>query len=194
MTEFLKGRGFERWFAELGVTDAPVTRKGLSTTLQFFHDHMPSLPRKSQLDYLRGIDLHRPVEIVMLDPGVVVTAYRKHNEDPFKTFYTRPGNSLHRLGVNPEPGGTARGHVRYRVKESAVALESKCAPAWDKWSDDRPEHLRHYYEASGGGAQLIIPGSRKVLEVVEWSGPKRPGDTTGADRPRWSSAQGWQGR
>ena len=36
-------------------------------------------------------------------PDDVVTAYRKHNEDPFKIFYTKPGNSVHRLGVNPEP-------------------------------------------------------------------------------------------
>src|SRR5918992_6124734 len=83
MTEFLKGRGFEKWFAELGVTDAPVTRRGLATTLQFFHDHMPSLKRKAQLEYLTGIDLHRPVERLTLERGDVVAAYRKHNEDPF---------------------------------------------------------------------------------------------------------------
>jgi hypothetical protein len=70
---------------------------------------MPSLRRKDQLAFLKGIDLHQPVEKVRLVPGDVVTAYRKHNEDPFKTFYTKPGNSVHRLGVNPEPGGTARG-------------------------------------------------------------------------------------
>ena len=193
MTDFLGGRGYEKWFAELGVTDAPHTRKGLATTLQFFHDHMPSLRRKDQLAFLKGVDLHQPVEKVRLVPGDVVTAYRKHNEDPFKTFYTKPGNSVHRLGVNPEPGGTARGHARYRVKADAVALESKCAAAWDTWSDDRPEHLRHYYEASGGGAQLIIPGSRTALELVDWSAPRTPGDTTAGSRPRWSSTVGWQG-
>ena len=192
MTEFLTGKGYEKWFAELGVTDAPVTRRGLATTLKFFHDQMPSLPRKSQLSYLKGIDLHQLVEEVTLEAGCVVSAYRKHNEDPFKTFYTRPGNSVHRLGVNPEPGGVARGHVRYRVKSPVVALESKCAPAWDTWSDDRPEHLRHYYEASGRGAQLIIPESRAVLEIVDWSAPRAASDATNGGRARWSAASGWR--
>jgi hypothetical protein len=192
MAGFLDGGGYEKWFAELGVTDAPLTRKGLATTLRFFHDHMPALPRKAQVAFLKGIDLHHPVDEVTLESDDVVSAYRKHNEDPFKIFYTRPGNAVHRLGVNPEPGGTARGHVRYRVKSAAVALESKCAPAWDTWSDDRPEHLRRYYEASGGGAQLIIPDSRAVLEIVDWAAPKTAGDVAAGGRARWSSNGGWR--
>ncbi len=164
MTDFLMGRGYDKWFAELGVTDAPLTRKGLATTLGFFHQYMPTLPRKYRLAFLKAMDLHHPVEVVTLKPGETLTAYRKHTEDPFKTFFTRRGVSPTTIGLDPNP----RGYVQYRVKQEAAALESKCAPAWDTWTDDRPQHLRRYYEATGGGSQLIVPDSRNVLKAVRY--------------------------
>lgn len=156
MAGFLEGAGYAKWLGELGVTDAPMTRDGLGTALQFFHLHMPALPRKMQLSFLRGMDLHRRVATVTLLPPQVVAAFRKATEDPLKLFYTRAGTSVHQLGVNP----STRAFQRYRVTRPVVALESRASAARDTWTEARE------YVASGGGLQLVIPNAHAVLTLL----------------------------
>ncbi|HKG96160.1 MAG TPA: hypothetical protein VKA84_29875 [Gemmatimonadaceae bacterium] len=156
MTDFLEGGGYEKWLGELGVTDSPLTRAGLTTALQFFHIHMPTLPRGLRLGFLKGMDLHQGVRQVTLGPPEVVAAFRKATEDPFKLFYTRVGTSMHDLGVNP----STRGFQRYRVAQPVVALESRASAARDTWTEARE------YVASGGGTQLVIPNAHAVLALV----------------------------
>jgi hypothetical protein len=134
--------------ANLGVTDAPMPRERLSTALKFFAERMPSLPAKERFGFLKGIDLHHPVREVVLRPPQLVAAFRLSNESAFKTFYTKVGHSLHRLGLNPAD----RGFVRFEVIGSVIALESRCTS------------MRDYQSASlrgpmfaGGATQYIIP-------------------------------------
>src|SRR5918998_684476 len=87
MAKQLTTKEYKDFFAQLGITDAPLTRKGLAKTLGFFEDEMPTLPWKYRIAFLKAMDLHHPVEVVTLQPGEKLTAYRKHTEDPFKTFY-----------------------------------------------------------------------------------------------------------
>jgi len=157
MDEFLAGGGYERWLRDIGISDAPLTRAGLATALGFFHRQMPGLPRAMQLKFLKAMDLHSRVREVHLAPPDTLVAFRKCNEDPFKLFYARVGTPMQRLGLNPH----AREFRRFRVARPAMALESRCAPALDTWTDDR-----FYFNANGGGTQLIVPASYGILELV----------------------------
>lgn len=156
MHDFLQGGGAEKWLAELGVSDAPLTRTGLGTALQFFHTRMPDLPRTMRFAFLKAMDLHKPVCLVTLAPPSMLSAFRKANEDPLKLFYTKAGTSVLNLGLNP----ANREFRRFRVARPVQVLESVAAAAIDKWTDDR-----RYFVASGGGRQYIIPQAHAVLEL-----------------------------
>ena len=146
MGDFLSGGGYEQWLGDLGVTDAPLTRRGLTAALRFFHLHMPGLPRRMQFNFLKAMDLHKPVHEVLLAAPDMLSAFRKCNEDPVKLFYTRSGVGVDRLALNP----AGREFRRYRVVRPSVALQSVCAPAWDTWSDERL-----YFEGRGGGISRL---------------------------------------
>lgn len=156
MHAFLMGGGAEKWLAELGVSNAPMTRAGLATALDFFHREMPELPRPMRFNFLKGMDLHKPVQRVMLSPPALLAAYRRATEDPLKLFFTKAGTSIHSLGVNP--GG--RAFQRFRIVRPAPALESIATGAIDKWSD-----AGNPYIADGGGRQYIVPRAWMYLEV-----------------------------
>jgi hypothetical protein len=156
MTDYLDGGGYEKWLKDLSVTDAPLVRAGLATALAFFHLRMPELPRTMCMNFLRAMDLHKPVSEVGLAAGDEVAAFRKSNEDPLKLFYTKPGTSPAQLGVNPN----ARGFMRFRVRQPTVALQSRSAPALDRWTD------ASHYLAAGGGLQLVIPNAHATLQVL----------------------------
>jgi hypothetical protein len=158
MTGFLEGEGYEKWLAELGVSDAPLTRQGLATALRFFHVHLPSLSREACLAFLTGMDLHKPVREVTLAQPAVVVAFRRTNENPFRLFYTKAGTSVHVLGVNP----ASRTFRRFRMTRPVVVLESRCAAARDTWTD-----ADEAYVASGGGIHYIIPESYRALQLVQ---------------------------
>jgi hypothetical protein len=164
MTDSLAGGGYEKWLQDIGVTDAPMVRGGLSTALSFFHLRMSDLPRTMRLNFLKAMDLHSPISEVMLVPDSVVAAFRKSNEDPLRLFYTKAGTSPHQLGVNP----TARGFMRFRVRRPTSALQSRSAAALDTWTD-----ASHYYQASGGGLQLVIPEAHAALWVLPQTGGSR---------------------
>ena len=154
-SSFLSGGGYEKWLGRLGVSDAPLTRRGLATALMYFHCYLPSLSRDLQLSFLKGMDLHKTVRVITLDPPTVIAAFRKLHEYPFRLFYTKAGVSIADLGLNPR----GRYFARFRLKSRVNVLESRCASAVDTWTD-----ASHPYVASGGGIQYVIPESCRCLE------------------------------
>lgn len=169
---FLEGGGFEKWFAELGIGDSPAARSGLQVALPFFHHHMPKLDRNLMVSFLKAMDLSKPVTLVTLREGEEVIAYSKPNQDPFKFFFARPGTSWNRLGINPE----GRHFFRYRLRISVTALQSFAGTTIDTWTNRRA-----YFDAAGGGRQLIIPNSIHPLEIVHFSDkPTVAGPTRGS--------------
>ena len=162
--------GVAKWIAEVGVTDAPVPRRNLRTALAFFRQAMPMLPVAMAANFLRAMDLSRPVVDIMLTPSDRVIAYRVGNESPFKLFYTRAGASPHASGINPH----ARSIVRFQVRGTARALESYTSGTLDVWtvpSEDQPLTFAPRANKSGvmvagGGTQLIIPRAFALLQPV----------------------------
>jgi hypothetical protein len=161
--------GIGKWIAEVGVTDAPVPRRNLRTALAFFRQTMPALGAPMAANFLRAMDLSRPVLDRMLAPADRVVAFRVGNESPFKLFYTRGGASPFASGINPH----GRGIVRFEVRGNARALESYTTGTLDVWtipSEDQPlvfaaRANRSGVMVAGGGTQLIIPRSFAVLQV-----------------------------
>lgn len=161
-TPFLMGHGYQKWFDRLSVSDSPLTRMNLAEALGFFHRYMSLLPREMRMNFLKGMDLHERkhrVRTLILPVGTVLSAFRKMNEDPFRLFYTKVGGSIHYLGLNPHQ----RYFRRFRViSQHCVALESRCAPAIDTWTDQNT-----HYVAGGGGLQYILPNALMHLELVQ---------------------------
>lgn len=162
--------GIGKWITEVGVGDAPVPRRNLRTALAFFSQAMPTLPVGMAANFLRAMDLSRPVNDLMLTPSDRVIAFRVGNESPFKLFYTRSGASAHTSGINPN----ARSIVRFAVRGTARALESYTTGTVDVWtvpSEDQPltfapRASKSGVMVAGGGTQLIIPRSFAVLQMV----------------------------
>jgi len=172
--------GADRWIAQIGVTPAPVPRRGVRTALRFFAERMPTLPVEMALNFLRAMDLSLEVRALTLTPGEAVIAFRTDAEiasNPFRLFYARPGASKFELGIND----TGRRAVRFHVRAAAPALESHTTGALDVWSIPAngqplfrsPRANKVGYMASAGGVQLLIPNSASVLEAVDARGAPR---------------------
>ncbi|MGC4089914.1 MAG: polymorphic toxin type 46 domain-containing protein [Polyangiaceae bacterium] len=147
--------GIKAWVAAARVTDAPRTRRGISEALKFFQANMRALSPARALEFLRCMDLSKPVAIVTLLPGERIIGYRGPAESQFKLFFSRSGRSVQSLGVNP----TDRRFVSFNVRAPAPALESTASPAKDTWS------LPREYMANGGATQLLLPNSFATLLV-----------------------------
>jgi hypothetical protein len=170
LNDHLSEKGLDKWLAQLGVTPAPVPRTNVRVALHFFAQHMMALPAGMALNFLRAMDLSRPVRSLTLSPPEAVIAFRVGNESPFKLFYTRPGASPYGSGINP----AGRSIVRFRVRAAAPALKSYTTGAIDVWTvpaDDQPLTVAPRsnttgFMAAGGGIQLIIPRSHERLAMI----------------------------
>lgn len=162
--------GVSKWIAALSVTDSPIRRAGVKTSLQFFQSKMPRLPTSMALNFLMAMDLSRVVNQLTLSKGEKIIAFRSRTEAEFKLFYARPGASKHTSGINP----SGRIAVQYTVHHPTAALESYTTAAIDVWSIPAayqrttiaPKARSFGVMAAGGGIQLIIPDAARNLTVT----------------------------
>ncbi len=92
------------WRQKLGVTDAPVPRRGIATTIEFFEEQtgdgrLQPMDETRLRSYWSAMDFSRDVSQETLAPGTELVAYRDP-QSPFGFYYTEPGNYLDRLGVD----------------------------------------------------------------------------------------------
>jgi hypothetical protein len=163
----------EFWRNKLGVTDAPVPRRGIATTIRFFEDQL----HRGKLDpmdeaklesYWKAMDFSKEVTSQTLNPGKELVGYRDP-QSPFGFYYTEPGTYLDRVGIDyvtkeslpKDVQGPAqlvdREFIRYRVKQPVEVLKST-ASGVRAWDTQRA--------VPGGGTQYFIPKAWEVLEVV----------------------------
>jgi hypothetical protein len=167
--DHMSDAGLDKWLAQVGVTPAPVPRGNVRTALRFFATHMPTLPPAMALNFLRAMDLSRPVSAPLLPVGERLIAFRTGSESPFKLFYTRSGASKYSSGINP----AGRSAVHFTVRAPAPALESYTSGVVDVWTvraDDQtltvaPRANSAGVMVAGGGTQLIVPRAPQVLVV-----------------------------
>ena len=85
---------------QLGITDAPMVRAGLAAADAFFRNTLHEDPGK-WIEYLRGIDFHKPVSTEWLRRGTRLIRYDstgQRKQKPF-VYFTRPGTSPNALGT-----------------------------------------------------------------------------------------------
>lgn len=170
LSDYAVETGIDAWIAEIGITNAKVTRAGVRTALRFFHTRMPRVNMDTALSFCVAMDFSKEVKEVLLQPKTRIIAFRLPSESAFKLFYTRPGRSMHSSGINPAD----RRAMHYEVTAPAYALESYTAPAMDTWTKRLPGQPTFVapransigYMASGGGLQLLIPDSEKYLKLT----------------------------
>lgn len=159
------------WREKLGVTNAPVPRRGIGATIGFFEKQIRNgklkpLSEADQLSYMKAMNFSKNVSVEVIKAGEEVVGYRDPRPGKeFGFFYTKVGTSLNRLGVDYITGNPAmaRQFFRYRVLKDVEVLRSNSSgvKAWDT-----------HQPVSGGGIQYFIPESWNVLEVIKPAGTK----------------------
>lgn len=172
LRDWMSEAGVTKWILTTGVTNSHIPRSGVKSALRFFNSRMPALKPSMALNFLLAMDLSRNVNEVILPKGKRVIAFRKASEDVFKLFYTRPGESIHRCGINDE----GRAAVHYTVINNTPALQSYTTGTVDVWSIPATDFISIRTNSTGrmvlgGGIQLIIPNARHYLQPE--NNPKR---------------------
>jgi len=136
-------------------------RKRMDIALQFFKKHFSHYEDKHVLSELMCVDFAYPVQVVPLPAKTELVAYKDPRISPFRgKYFTRSGYPAHRLGISSESrlrilsaGIERKTLVRYTVNvRIPEVLESVCAAASDRWSDELKPAL-----VNGGGHQYVIP-------------------------------------
>lgn len=146
----------ERLRGLLRLSDAPLTNANLVETLAFFRRVLATDPF-GWINYLRGIDFHRPVGRILLFPQTRISRHRSTTAGITKPFvyFTKPGTSPTSTGTTfPEPV-----FERFEVVFQTPALQSY-ASAISFDPSDRVSRM-------GGGIQYImsLPASQLLRPV-----------------------------
>lgn len=145
-----------RMIETLSIRDAPLVRRGVGVTLDFFVYVVRADPFQ-WIDYIKGIDFHCDVRQVSLPKGVTLARFEQFEgpgrPKPF-SYFTKAGTSETSLGTN---------YSRYRfalfqTERLTPALLSRAA---DIQFGGRPR--------PGGGMQYIIPTSCAPVKMREGS-------------------------
>jgi len=122
-----------------------MVTNGLTTTVRFFTTVLKQDPDR-WVDYLRGIDFHKPVRIERLPKGTKLIRYEPAGDRKLKPFvyFTKPGTSPHRLGTSfPE--------VEFKLFETTRPIDALVSAASDI-SFTRTDRVSR----PGGGTQYIV--------------------------------------
>lgn len=163
------------WREKLGVTDAPVPRRGIGTTIEFFEEQV----RKGNLkpeeftnenklaSYWKGMDFSKEIKTETLQAGKELVGYRDP-ASPYGYYYAEVGTYLDKLGVDyvtktksPLTGLTwqvERQFFRYRVRTTVEVLKSTSSGV-RAWDTGEP--------VPGGAIQYFIPRAWEVLEITQ---------------------------
>jgi hypothetical protein len=170
LKDWMSPKGISKWIEALSITDAPVRRAGVKTALEFFDKRMLGLLPTMAWNFMASMDLSRAVSSVLLMPKERVIAFRTKTECEFKLFYTRPGATMYKSGINAHE----RIAVHYEVSAMTPALVSYTTGAIDVWTIPGPDQFRSLairanstgVMTDGGGIQRIIPNAARTLELL----------------------------
>src|ERR1700722_15924958 len=135
----------EKLQKDLGLPSAPLVTKNIHLVSDYFTSTLKESPF-NWISYLKGIDFHKSVEQLYLNPGLEIA---RHKPEFFRVkpflYFTDIGSSPMRTGTN-FPQVTFE---RFRVTAPISALKSIASSIFFDASDriSRP----------GGAVQYIIP-------------------------------------
>ena len=149
----------ERLRQKLGVTASPQVMRSLSIAFDYFQRvlRVNSLD-PAHLNYIRGIDFHRPVTNEPKDPGQLLVRFpeiiggviQQERQKPYR-FFALPGATPLHLGWNPDEMGFQLFQLRQRVS----ALISSASAI--RFGDGRSR--------LGGNIQVVVPWDTNVTLV-----------------------------
>lgn len=143
---------------------SPFVENNVRVALEFFQRRMPGLSEETRFGFLRGMDLHKPVQVEWLHVNTPVAAFRREGEPLFKLFYTKPGTSPFQLGIIP----VGRRFHRFRVGCSVAVLASRAADFIYASADEAAvARFRWALPGGGGGLQYIISNADQILAEVK---------------------------
>jgi hypothetical protein len=154
-------RDIEQLREKLGVARGTLAAGWISTAFDYFKDVLHVNPLDpGHLQYLRGVDFHRPVTVEMLAPGALLVRFPKitggviepDRIKPYR-FFAAPGATPLHLGWNQDE----MGFQLYQLKQSVRALVSSASAI--KFGDSRSR--------LGGDRQVVIPWSTDVALIRE---------------------------
>jgi hypothetical protein len=141
----------------LSITSAPVVNAGLATTIRFFESTLGVNPME-WLDYVKGIDFHKPISLVTLAPHTRLIRFdtlSRWRLTPF-SYFTGAGVSPFHLGLSPDQW-EFREYTVTRPTQALVSSASDMA-----FGPGRPSRV-------GGGVQYIVSRADwpKLLRVSD---------------------------
>jgi hypothetical protein len=140
----------------LGVARGTLVAGSLEATFAYFRDVLRVNPLDvKHLNYIRGIDFHRPVTVDLLTPGKLLVRFpeiargtlQREQRKPYR-FFALPGATPLHLGWNPDETG----FELYRLGQPVHALVSYASAM--RFRDTRSR--------LGGDRQVIVPWSTNV--------------------------------
>ena len=146
---------------KLGIASGTRVVDWIATAFDYFQGILRVNPLDpTHVQYLRGIDFHRPVTIETLTPGAVLVrfpeiaggAIRPERVKPYRFFATPGATPLH-LGWNPDE----MGFQLYQLRESVRALVSFASAI--RFGDARSR--------LGGDRQVVVPWTTNVALIRE---------------------------
>jgi hypothetical protein len=130
--------------ARLGLPSAPLVLRGLGETDRYFREWLKLDPLE-WIDYIRGIDFHKPVERTTVTAGTKLVRYEPPDMKPKPFIYfTRPGTSPHSTGTS----FPIYRFVEYRFVVGVTALRS--------YASDMKFGPHDPISRPGGAVQFII--------------------------------------
>lgn len=135
--------------------------KWLSTADDYFRRVLRVNPLEAvHLEYVRGIDFHRPVTIEPLRPGALLVRFpeivggsiQQERPKPYR-FFATPGSTPLHLGWNMDE----MGYQLFQLRQPVEALVSSASPI--RFRDSRSR--------LGGDRQVVVPWSTSVNLVRE---------------------------
>lgn len=145
------------YIGALGIQGGPMPSAGIQAAIGYFDARLPKVAVEDRLSFLKGMDFHKPVEIVPLKAGLQLAAWRDPSGRVFGYYYAQVGATPRSLGICAD----GKQYHRYRVRRSCLALKSWSTSIRTEWDKKRPRFL-----ASGGIVQYVIGDASSYLEVI----------------------------
>jgi hypothetical protein len=144
---------------KLRVGKGTLVDRWLSTTDDYFRGVLHVNPLDpAHLDYLRGIDFHRPVTVEPLRPGALLIRFPEilggtvqvERPKPYR-FFAKPGGTPLHLGWNMDE----MGYQLFQLRQPVQALVSSASAI--RFRDTRSR--------LGGDTQVVVPWSTSVMLI-----------------------------
>lgn len=154
-----------------------LPKKNVEEAVRFFRSAKQPLSEEQMVNYLRGMDLHKPVQIIEIEAGTVLAQNVSRGDILTKGKDAAAGQWFTRSGVSIDKLGLAKGnrdYVLYKVTEKVRVLKSKAAGINDSWTRGRTSTVNAPSPSAAGGkttpAEMVGGGGEQYFILRDAGG------------------------